>query len=310
MFGELGLAEFELLCCNSRPAFVIGSLDVEPLDGDAERFSLLGDLHLARTQAVLARIEIRFAFTKFGAVLVKLRVGRDFRGREGLDLLTQLGDFLFQLSFTLDEQMLALGAPQPRSPHLAFELGDAGVELSFAMIDLLLLGSQVAGQLAGLCADLLARVRGHVAGGNQSQLARPRAQLQRFLRADRMCGVDSRYTSARGRFLGLRHVTVLSIEWLLAHRFDLIVKLCHMDDRTIRRISEAKNRYVAGTAAIERRYGAGAMPLNLTGAIDVCAGVESMPLGPLCARPFFPTAGVKRAFPVCFPKEIWWTTQA
>jgi len=58
-----------------------------------------------------------------------------------------------------------------------------------------------------------------------------------------------------------------------------------MDDRTIPRISEAKKPYVAGTGVTERRYGAGDVPLNLTGAIDVCAGVESMPPGSHSALP-------------------------
>jgi len=52
-----------------------------------------------------------------------------------------------------------------------------------------------------------------------------------------------------------------------------------MDDRTMQRISEAKNGQLAGTGAIERRYGAGGESLNLTGAIEVYAGVESSPRG-------------------------------
>jgi len=69
LFGELSFAKLELLRDGGRLAFVLGSLRCEALDGYAKRFGLLGDLHLARSPAVLSRIEIRFAFTKFGAAL-------------------------------------------------------------------------------------------------------------------------------------------------------------------------------------------------------------------------------------------------
>jgi hypothetical protein len=42
-----------------------------------------------------------------------------------------------------------------------------------------------------------------------------------------------------------------------------------MDDRTMRRISEAKSGHIVGTAATETRYGGNKISLNLTGAIDV-----------------------------------------
>lgn len=46
----------------------------------------------------------------------------------------------------------------------------------------------------------------------------------------------------------------------------------------MRHISEVKSSCVVGTSATERRYEPNEVSPNLTGAIDVCAGVESRPL--------------------------------
>jgi hypothetical protein len=53
----------------------------------------------------------------------------------------------------------------------------------------------------------------------------------------------------------------------------------------MRHISEVKSGCVVGTSATERRYGAFGVALNLTGAIDVRAGVESRPLVRIAPRP-------------------------
>jgi hypothetical protein len=62
------------------------------------------------------------------------------------------------------------------------------------------------------------------------------------------------------------------------------------------RISEAKNSHVAGTGSRARRYEAGQASPNLTAAIGVCAGVESILCMVRIAPVRFRQAGVRRAF--------------
>src|SRR5688572_6040967 len=96
LFDELRFTEIELLLSRRDQSLVFVPLGSQAFDGNAERFGLFGDLHLARAQAMLARVEVCFTLTNFGAVLVQLRVGSDFRSGEGFDFLLELDNLLFQ----------------------------------------------------------------------------------------------------------------------------------------------------------------------------------------------------------------------
>ena len=93
----------------------------------------------------------------------KIRLARCDRGGTSL----QIGQLPLQFGLSFFELKLPLTLPEPGDSLARFELGQLGVELSLAAVDLQQSGLQMSGQFGGLLLELLALAFRRVAGGSE-----------------------------------------------------------------------------------------------------------------------------------------------
>lgn len=146
---------------------------------------------LAYHQPVLTGLQFGLALIEFLMAPFQLFFCGELDDREGSQLLLEVADLLAQFLLAFGELMLSLTLAQPRRAQLVFQLRHAGVQLCFALIDLLLLGAQMARDLAGLLANLLDSVSlGKSRSGGQD-LRRRWFWCSQFLGTQRMRSIDA-----------------------------------------------------------------------------------------------------------------------